>query len=193
MNWPQIFLGCFVIGFVLSVMSFAFGIIDMHVHFPWETHVHVGPVDAGQFHGIGPINFATITAFVAWFGGAGYLLTTQFRWLTVPALVAAVPVGLTGSAIVFLLMAKVLWSPHENMQLVDYHMVGVLGRLTQPIRDGGIGELIYTQGGTRKSCGARSDDGRAIEKGAEVVVTAYERGIATVRRWSELAADGEET
>jgi membrane protein implicated in regulation of membrane protease activity len=187
MNWPQIFLGCFVVGFVLSAMSFAFGVIDMHVHFPWEGHVHVGGgPESAQFHAMGPINFATVTAFIAWFGGAGYLLTTQFKWLTVPALVAAVPVGFTGSATVFLLMAKVLWSPHENMQMVDYHMVGVLGRLTQPIRNGGTGELVYTQGGTRKSCGARSEDGQAIDKGAEVVVTAYDRGIATVRRWSDL-------
>lgn len=187
MNWPLIFLGCFVVGFVLSALSLAFGVVDMHVHFPWETHVHVGPAHTGHMHGLGPINFATITAFVAWFGGAGYLLMAQFRWLTVPALVAAVPVGLTGSAIVFLLMAKVLWSPHENMQLADYHMVGVLGQLTQPIRAGGIGELVYTQGGTRKSCGATSADGTAIEKGTEVVVTAYERGIASVKRWSDLA------
>ena len=187
MSWPQIFLGCFVVGFVLSALSFAFGIIDMHVHFPWETHVHVGSPPSAHMHGLGPINFATITAFVAWFGGAGYLLITQFRWLTIPALVAAVPVGLTGAAIVFLLMAKVLWSPRENMQLADYHMIGVLGRLTQPIRAGGIGELVYTQGGTRKSCGATSADGTPIEKGTEVVVTAYERGIASVKRWSDLA------
>jgi len=187
MNWPVIFLGCFVVGFVLSALSFAFGIVDMHVQFPWESHVQVGSTHASQIHGLGVINFATITAFVAWFGGAGYLLMMQFRWLTVPALVAAVPVGLMGSAIVFLLMAKVLWSPHENMQLADYHMVGVLGRLTQPIRAGGIGELVYTQGGTRKSCGATSADGTPIEKGTEVVVTAYERGIASVKRWSDLA------
>jgi membrane-bound ClpP family serine protease len=192
MNWPQIFLGCFVIGFVLSAMSFAFGIIDMHIHFPWETHIDVGGVEPAHMHGFGPINFATVTAFVAWFGGAGYLLTTQFRWLTGPALVAAIPIGFAGSTIVFLVMAKVLWSPHENMQMVDYHMIGVLGRLTQPIREGGIGELVYTQGGTRKSCGARSDGGHPIEKGAEVVVTAYERGIATVRRWSELASEDTE-
>jgi len=187
MNWPSVFLGCFVIGFVLSALSFAFGIIDMHVHFPWETHVHIGPAHTGHMHGLGPINFATITAFVAWFGGAGYLLTTQFRWLTVPAIVASVPIGLTGAFIVFILMTKVLWSPHENMMSADYEMVGVLGRLTQPIRQGGIGELVYTQGGTRKSCGARAADGAAIEKGAEVVVTAYDRGIAAVKRWSDLA------
>jgi hypothetical protein len=83
----------------------------------------------------------------------------------------------------------VLWSPHENMMSADYEMVGVLGRLTQPIREGGIGEIVYTQGGTRKSCGARSADGVSMEKGAEVVVTAYERGIASVKRWSDLAAE----
>jgi hypothetical protein len=65
----------------------------------------------------------------------------------------------------------------------------VLGRLGQPIREGGIGELIYSHGGARKSCGARSANGQAIEKGAEVVVTEYERGIAQVRRWSDLASD----
>jgi hypothetical protein len=87
-------------------------------------------------------------------------------------------------------MAKVLWSPNENMQSADYHMVGVLGRLSQPIRaGGGIGELIYSHGGARKSCGACSADGLAVEKGTEVVVTEYERGIATVRRWSDLASD----
>jgi hypothetical protein len=190
MNLPQIFLGCFIVGFLASVLSFALGAVHahFHIHAPWGHHVHGNVFHANPgARTIGPINFATLTAFVAWFGGAGYLLTTQFRWLTVPALVAAVPVGLAGAAIVFFLMAKVLWSPHENMMSADYDMVGVLGRLTQPIRAGGIGELVYTQGGTRKSCGARSADGAAMEKGAEVVVTGYERGIASVKRWSDLA------
>ena len=186
MNWPAIFLGCFVVGFVLSVLSFAFGVIDAHVHFPWETHVHVGGLHAGHAHAMGPINFATMTAFVAWFGGAGYLLTNEFRWLALPAVGLSVVIGLVGAGLVFLLMAKVLWSPNENMQSADYHMGGGLGRLSQPIRAGGIGELVYSHGGARKSCGARSDDGQPIEKGAEVVVTDYDRGIATVKRWTDL-------
>jgi hypothetical protein len=61
--------------------------------------------------------------------------------------------------------------------------------VNQPIRPGGIGELLYSHGGARHSCGARSADGGAIEKGAEVVVTDYERGIASVRRWTDLASD----
>ena len=191
MNWPQIFLGCFLIGFVLSALSFAFGIVNAHLHVPWEHHVHAGAWHVGNGPGpaVGPINFATLTAFLAWFGGTGYLLTSQFRWLALPAVGLSVVLGLCGAAAVFWIMARVLWSPHENMQSADYHMVGVLGRLSQPIREGGIGELIYSRKGARQSCGARSADGRAIEKGTEVVITGYERGIASVRRWTDLASD----
>jgi hypothetical protein len=189
MNWPAIFLGCFVIGFVLSIVSFAFGAIDTHIHFPWETQVHADIGHGGHAHAVGPINFATITAFIAWFGGTGYLLTNEFRWLALPAVGVSIVVGILGAALVFLLLAKVLWSPNENMQSADFHMVGILGRLSQPIRDGGIGELIYSHGGARKSCGARSADGQAIEKGAEVVVTDYQRGIASVKRWADLESE----
>ena len=193
MNWPQMFLGCFVVAFMLSALAFALGAFHahFHIHVPWGRQVH-----GNVFHGqggaqpVGPVNFATITAFLAWFGGSGYLLTSQLRWLVIPAFVGATLVGWLGAAIVFWMMAKLLWSPNENMQRADYQMVGVIGRLTQPIRAGGIGEIVYSHGRGRLSCGARSDDGQAIEKGAEVVVTGYERGIASVRRWSELA-DGE--
>jgi membrane protein implicated in regulation of membrane protease activity len=193
MNWPAMFLGCFVIGFVLSALSFALGALHahLHIHVPWGHHIH-GDIfhgGHGNAHALGPINFATLTAFLAWFGGSGYLLTSELRWLAAPAILLSLVIGLAGAAIVFWLMAKVLWSPNENMQSADYHMVGVLGRLSQPIRAGGIGELIYSHGGARKSCGARSADGAAIEKGTEVVVTDYQRGIASVRRWTDLAAD----
>ena len=191
MNWPAIFLGCFVIGFGLSALSFALGFVHVHLHLhvPWVHHLH-GHVHAGPHAvSVAPINFATTTAFLAWFGGAGYLLTSEFRWLALPAVMLSVAIGLCGGAIVFWLMARVLWSPDENMQSADFRMVGVLGRLSQPIREGGIGELIYSHGRARQSCGARSADGRPIEKGTEVVVTEYAGGIALVQRWSDLAAD----
>ena len=195
MNWPTVFLGCFVVGFVLSTLSFALTAVNLplHIHIPFVHHLHAPSPQHGQVaHGgggaVSPINFATTMAFLAWFGGAGYLLTSQFRWLTIPALAAAAFVGLGGAAIMFWIMVRVLWSPEENMASVDYHMVGVLGRLSHPIRGEGIGELMYSLGGSRHSCGARSADGQSIAKGTEVVVTAHERGIAYVRRWDDLAA-----
>jgi hypothetical protein len=48
---------------------------------------------------------------------------------------------------------------------------------------------VYSQAGTRRVCGARSEDGTAIPKGTEVVVTRYEKGIAYVRLWSEMSGD----
>jgi len=68
-------------------------------------------------------------------------------------------------------------------------MEGVLGYLSNPIRTGGTGELIYSQAGTRRTCGARSEDGVAIERGTEVIVTKYERGLAYVRTWDEMAGE----
>ena len=53
MTWPVIFLGCFVVGFLLSVLSVAFGVVDAHVHFPWETHVHADVFHGGHAHAIG--------------------------------------------------------------------------------------------------------------------------------------------
>jgi hypothetical protein len=55
------------------------------------------------------------------------------------------------------------------------------------IREGGTGELIFSQEGTRRCCGARSETGAAIGRGIEVVVTKYEKGIAYVRPWEEMA------
>jgi hypothetical protein len=198
MNWPAVFLGCFVLGFALSVLSLALSPlrVHLHLHLPFGhhgPHLHVPVPHGGGAHGdvsgVSPINFATVMAFLAWFGGTGYLLTSQFRWLALPAIVLAVLAGVAGAFAVFWIMVRVLWSPHENMQSADYHMVGVLGRVGHSIRAAGTGELIYVHGGTRHSCAARSADGRAIGNGVEVVVTAYDRGIAYVRPWDEFAAD----
>jgi hypothetical protein len=49
--------------------------------------------------------------------------------------------------------------------------------------------LIYSQQGTRRVCGARSENGSVMAKGTEVVVTRYDRGIAYVRLWSEMSGD----
>jgi membrane protein implicated in regulation of membrane protease activity len=197
MNWPAIFLGCFVIGFVLSALSFGAVALHFPVHLPFIHHVHVphaphvghaGHAGHGSA-GVSPLNFATLMAFLAWFGGTGYLLTSEFRWLTMPALTTATVGGLAGAAVMFWVMSRVLWSPRENMQSADFQMVGMLGRVSQSVREGGMGELVYSHGGARHSCGARSADGGGIEKGQEVVVTAYDRGIATVRRWDDLMTD----
>ena len=86
-------------------------------------------------------------------------------------------------------MARVLISHEENMDAADYEMAGVLGRVSMTIRENGTGEIIYSQAGTRRTCGARSENGSAMEKGAEIVVARYEKGIAYVNRWDDVSGE----
>ena len=137
------------------------------------------------------LTLVTATAFLAWFGGTGYLLTRFSSVWVGLGLLFSVLSGLAGGGIIFLFFTKVLMSDEENMDPADYEMVGVLGRLCVPIREGGTGEILYSQAGTRRVCGARSEDGAAIAKGTEVVVTRYEKGIAYVRLWSEMSGEDE--
>jgi membrane protein implicated in regulation of membrane protease activity len=202
MTWAAFYLMCFVVGFTLSLLSFVGGGLRWHLpHFPHHSggsHLHLGggpaaPAGTANLHGragqVSPFNFVSFTAFLAWFGGIGYLLTRFSSVWFLIALGIALLGGLTGAAIVYLFLSRVLTSEDENLDPADYEMTGVLGRTSVPIRPGGTGEIIYSQAGTRRTCGARSENGAPIPKGNEVVVTRYERGIAYVRLWSELSGE----
>ena len=203
MTWADFYLVCFVVGLFLSILMFVAG--GLHIHFPHfhghvpVVHVHAGhagsahAIKAGAHHSqISPFNLLTLTAFLAWFGGTGYLLARHSTMWFFAALGLSLLSGTGGAAIIHLFLTRVLSSPEEALDPADYEMVGVLGRLSWPIREGGTGELIYSQAGTRRVCGARSEDGLPILKGTEVVVTRYDRGIAYVRAWSEMAGEEEE-
>jgi hypothetical protein len=148
-----------------------------------------GDAQTAQGGGVSPFNFVTLTAFLAWFGGTGYLLTRYSGVWVGFGLLASGSSGLVGAGVVFVFLSRVLTSDEENMDPADYEMVGVLGRVSSSVREGGTGEMVYTQMGTRRVCGARSEDGSAIAKGTEVVVTRYEKGLAYVRLWSEMSGD----
>jgi membrane protein implicated in regulation of membrane protease activity len=189
MTWADFYLICFVVGFALSVISFLGGFLHVPgLHHAHGHHVHVGH---GHAHGhtgtsVSPFNFFTFAAFLTWFGGAGYLLTKfSSLWLSF-GFVIAVAGGLVGSSIVFLFLAKVLIANDEPMNAADYDMIGVLGHLTSAIRAGGTGEMSFSQAGSRRSAPARSENGEAIAKGTEVLVTQYDKGIAYVRPWQDL-------
>ena len=205
MTLADFYLVCFVVGFFLSVLMFLGGGLRLHVphfHFHAPTaHIHVAGAHAAVGHGmkagvrgtqVSPFNLITLTAFLAWFGGTGYLLTRHSAIWFWAALGISLLSGTGGAAIIYLFLSRVLSSPDEVLDPADYEMVGVLGRLSMPIRAGGTGELIYSQVGTRRVCGARAEDGSAILKGTEVVVTRYERGIAYVRPWSEMSGEDDE-
>ena len=209
MTWADFYLICFVVGFAFSFLSFVVG--GTHLHLP---HLHgVGHVAVGHGAAVGhgpsgghvsgngapanghgtthvsPFNFFTVPVFLAWFGGTGFLLSRYSTVWFVFGLVLAIAAGLIGATAVFLFMSRFLMAREKALDPADFDMVGVLGKISSSIREGGTGEITYSQEGTRRACGARSEDGTAMARGEEIVVTRYEKGIAYVRRWEELTAD----
>jgi membrane protein implicated in regulation of membrane protease activity len=175
MTWSDFYLTCFVAGFILSLISFLGGAFHLpHVH----VHLHHPGAKGG-----GPFNFGSVTAFLAWFGGVGFILTRFYTASLIVTALAAVLAGLLGAAIVFLFLARVLERNDRDLDPADFEMRGVLGRVSSTVRESGTGEMIFTQQGTRRGVPIRSDCGEAISKGTEVLVTRYERGIAYVRKF----------
>jgi len=185
MSWETFYLFCFCVGFLCSLVAFLAGSAHLHLHLP-RGHVHAGHAAGGKGSQGSPINFGTIAAFLAWFGGAGYILSRYSSIWALVALGLAFASGLIGAALVFWFLFKVLLKHDRDLDPADYEMVGVLGRLSSVVRENGTGEMIFSQNGVRRAASARSEDGRPIAKGVEVVVTRYERGIAYVRAWDEI-------
>ena len=194
MTWAVFYLVCFLIGVTLSVLSFVGGTFHLphvHVHLPHAqvpSGIGHAPVPhGGQSAEMSFFNFATLTAFLAWFGGSGYLLTRYSALAVTVILLVAMVIGLIAAVFIFLFVVKFLMKRDRELDPADFDRVGVLGHIISPIREGGTGEIIFSQAGTRHTCGARAENGEALPKGTEVIVTRYEHGIAYVRKWEELA------
>ena len=182
-----IYLVCFIVGLVLSVLSVLGGFAHLHIgrlHLGHATHAHT---HSGT-HGLSSVNGFTITAFLCWFGGVGYLLDRYSIFNAPLILLLSILSGLIGAALLWAVLFK-LRLPHEReLTTEETEMSGVVAHVSDSIRDnGGIGEIIFSQTGARRSTAARSEDGSPIQRGAEVVVIRYERGVAYVRRFDELS------
>ena len=212
MTWSDFYLLCFLVGFSLSVLSFLAGAVHIHLpfkmHFPFHGghlggHVsgHAGGALHAPAHGGGAtgkgaaqdssghlswFNATTIMAFLAWFGGVGYVLSTRSSLALLASLAISLLAGFAASYVVFRFMAALMRSGTGEMHEWDYRLEGSVGHVSMPIRANGIGEVIFEQNGSRRSVSARCDGGKAIALGAEVVIERYENGIAYVQLWEEF-------
>ncbi|MGI4827068.1 MAG: hypothetical protein ACRYFU_02610 [Janthinobacterium lividum] len=189
-DWDAIYLTCFGVGLLLSLLAFAGGFLHLHL-----GHFKLG----GQGHALGngqathvtqhasPINGFTIVAFLCWFGGTGYLLSHGHIFSALMVLGFSALSGAAGAGLVFWFLVKILLPREHPLEPADTPIIGVLGRVSATVSSGGgVGEMLYSQNGSRRSMPIAADDGAPISRDAEVVVLRYARGIAYVRRWDEM-------
>src|ERR1700734_4161294 len=118
MTWSDLYLGCFIVGFSLSLLSFLAGAVHIHmpfkVHWPFHGwhfghhgglgggHGAAGGSSQGPAHGgsrggnshVSWFNASSVLAFLAWFGGIGYILAVHSTMVAVVALLIAAGSGL---------------------------------------------------------------------------------------------------
>jgi membrane protein implicated in regulation of membrane protease activity len=195
------FLGCFAFGLIFTVASFLLGAFggDHGLHIPGLDGLFGGDGADGAAGGaidggvdqhadtLSPFNLSTISAFLTWFGGAGYVLERYSSIAAVLIVTLATAAGVVGGGAIFLTLTRYVLPRLSEMRAEDYRLPGTVARVSSPIRAGGTGEIVYTLGGTRHADGARCESGEALEQGTEVVILRVERGIAYVERWESYA------
>ncbi len=148
MTWSDFYLLCFLVGFSLSVLSFLAGAV--HIHLPFKMHLpfhgahHAAAgTSRGGLRGgthISWFNASSAMAFLAWFGGTGYLLTRHSHLFAVASLLLSTSAGLAAGWVVFRFMVKLMNSTDAPMKSEDYRMEGSVGTISMPIRENGTGD-----------------------------------------------------
>src|SRR5215472_7498532 len=117
MNWESFYLTTFLVGFLLSLVSFFAG-ASHGGHFHGHGHGHAFGRGAGG-RGLSRFNFSAITAFLAWFGGAGYLLERYSGIWVYLGLLVAIAAGLAGASIMIWFLGKLSARDHP-LDPADY-------------------------------------------------------------------------
>jgi hypothetical protein len=182
-DWNAIYLTCFAVGLVLSFVAFFGGALHLHIG---RFHMHGLTNGAHSSHAASPLNGFTLMAFLCWFGGTGYLLHEAGVFSVAFVLLFSAISGMAGASLVFWFLVKVLMPNERTLEPEDTEIVGMVGRLNTTLPANGFGEMLYSQNGTRRCVTVRSEDRLPMERGAEVLVMRYERGVAYVRRWEEF-------
>ena len=129
-------------GLTFSVLTFLAGAVHIHIHLPFHAHLpmhggsaHVGHgatsgghgavAKAGSLRGgthVSWFNASTIMAFLAWFGGAGYILTRTSHLIAAASLSLAALAGLAAGTIVYRFMLKLTYAGDSLMLDEDYRI-----------------------------------------------------------------------
>jgi hypothetical protein len=136
------------------------------------------------------LNLYGLLVFLLIFGLLGYLLHNSTNLGDVATFALALAIGVGSAMVVSVLMARLFLLNGPPLAIAeDSQLEGRLGQVSMAIREGGIGEVIYTTAaGSRHSVGARSADGKPIARDTDVVVLGYKDGIATVQPWDRFMA-----
>jgi membrane protein implicated in regulation of membrane protease activity len=158
------------VGFVFLLVMLFVGELFGHDH---DLGGHDGGIEHGGGElGGGPSVFSSriMTAFVTSFGVGG--VVARYYNLSHPA---SSGVGIATGAVMAGLVyqfAKILYSQQASSEVQMSRLIGRSAEVTVAIPVDGVGLISLSVAGERTEHGARSKDGRAVARGAQVVIAA---------------------
>jgi membrane protein implicated in regulation of membrane protease activity len=164
----------------IAAFGFLFLLIMLFVGEIFGGDHDVGGHDLGHDadHG-GPGIFSAriMASFLTAFGVGG--VVARYNHLGHPAASGVgIVSGVVMSSVVYQ-FAKFLYSQQASSEVRMSGLVGRSAEVSVSIPEGGVGQVVLSFGGQRSEHVARAADGRALVRGAEVVVTGL-RGDAVV-------------
>jgi membrane protein implicated in regulation of membrane protease activity len=118
-------------------------------------------------------------------GGSGYIA----RALGASAAVSAAVALSIGLAAAYLVGSFLRWLERGSRYQEPTAIEGTVAVVLRRIAGGRTGEVVYTREGARRFLAAKSESGRAIEAGTEVIILRAERGIAEVAPTPEVLGE----
>jgi len=185
---------CLTMGGMWAGFIALFGLVDFDLPFdldfdhdidlPVIGDLHFG--DAVSFdHGaisVSPVSPATISVFVASFGGVGIIATKLFNVPGEWSIVVAGAGALVIAGAVFLFYSQFLIASQGSSDLILSELAGRSAEVTAPIPgEGRLGEIAYVSKGARHTAAARSADGSPIARGTTVIIEEASGSVFIVR------------
>jgi hypothetical protein len=194
-------LACFAIGLLSTLGMLLLG----HVHHS-GGHAGAGHAIAGQSgatapgasariravaakgHGAGLIasvfNLSSFLAFLMCGGAAGFVVR-HTGGAAVPSIAVGAGGGVLGAYLVAGLIGLLARAEAGTLEPVD--PIGTVGKVLAPVGSGRTGEISFVRDGQTRALPARTeDDTLELDRDTEVVVMRVERGIAYVRRATDV-------
>jgi len=130
---------------------------------------HADSFDTGSIE-VSPISPITLSTFITTFGGIGIIARQVFNSSLLGSLIFATISGLILSSLMFLFYSKFLLGSQGSSEVRVDQLVGLIGEVTVPISQAGVGEIALIVRGGRVTYPARSSKGIAIQRGALVII-----------------------
>jgi len=164
-----VYIVCLVAGLVFTMLSVFVGhFMGGHHDIGSGGHVEAG-ADNSDGPGISAFSPTVISAFVAGFGAFGVIFheipATKEVYFSAPLSVLCATA--TAGALMWVL-GQLFKHTQGSSEVRIGNLVGVEATVISPIPQHGVGEIAYTQAGSRYTAPARTESGGAVGNGATV-------------------------